>query len=172
MQAKLEKEKRELERSKSEKELRKREDEAWLQSENAEMPMFPLLEGPQQPARTAVALAAEAPAAEVMNGTRVFPDTAAPDASVARAARKLGSVLAFVWLVSITTGDSRVRHSCWTSFLMVIFTFKSAKVEVWFQLECAPEQLVFMVIVNWHFFYVATFFLWYPNLFICYSKMQ
>ena len=34
---------------------------------------------------------------------------------------------------------------------MVIFTFKSAKVEVWFQLECAPEQLVSMVTVNWHF---------------------
>ena len=40
---------------------------------------------------------------------------------------------------------------CWTSFLMVIFTFKSAKVEVWFQLECAPEQLVSMVTVNWQF---------------------
>ena len=35
---------------------------------------------------------------------------------------------------------------------MVIFTFKSAKVEVWFQLECAPEQLVSMVTVNGHFF--------------------
>ena len=34
---------------------------------------------------------------------------------------------------------------------MVIFTFKSAKVEVWFQLECAPEQLVSMVTVNCHF---------------------
>ena len=91
MQAKLEKEKRELERSKSEKELRKRECEAWLQSENVEMPMFPLLEGPQQSARTAVALAAVAPAAEVMTDTRVFPDTAAPDASVERAVIKLTS---------------------------------------------------------------------------------
>ena len=35
---------------------------------------------------------------------------------------------------------------------MVIFTFKSAKVEVWFQLKCAPEQLVSMVTVNWHIF--------------------
>ena len=34
---------------------------------------------------------------------------------------------------------------------MVIFTFKSAKVEVWFQLECATEQPVSMVTVNWHF---------------------
>ena len=53
-----------------------------------EMPMFPLLEGPQQSAPTAVALAPEAPAAEVMTDTRVFPDTAAPDASVERAAIK------------------------------------------------------------------------------------
>ena len=39
-----------------------------------------------------MALAAEAPAAEVMIDTRVFPDTAAPDASVERAAIKLTSV--------------------------------------------------------------------------------
>ena len=56
------------------------------------MPMFSLLEGPQQSAPTAVALAAAAPAAEAITDTRVFPDTAAPDASVVRAARKLGSV--------------------------------------------------------------------------------
>ena len=53
--------------------------------------MFPLLEGPEQSAPTTVALAAEAPVAEVMTGTRVFPDTAAPDASVERAAVKLTS---------------------------------------------------------------------------------
>ena len=51
--------------------------------------MFPLLEGPQQSGPTAVAIAAEAPATEVMTDTRVFPDTAAPDASVERAAIKL-----------------------------------------------------------------------------------
>ena len=55
------------------------------------MPTFPMLEGPQQSAPTVMALAAEAPAAEVMTGTRVFPDTAAPDASVERAAIKLTS---------------------------------------------------------------------------------
>ena len=60
-------------------------------------------------------------------------------------------------------GIALVVSGCWTSFLMVIFTFKSAKVEVWFQLECAPEP--------GNFFYVATFFLWYPDLFICYSNM-
>ena len=53
---------------------------------------------------------------------------------------------------------------------MVIFAFKSAKVEVWIQLECAPEQLVSVVTANRHF-YVATSFLWYPNLIICYLNM-
>ena len=42
-------------------------------------------------APTAMALAAAAPAAEAMTGTRVFPDTTAPDASVERAAIKLTS---------------------------------------------------------------------------------
>ena len=46
----------------------------WFQSENVEMPMFSLLEGPQQSATTAVAHAAAAPAAEAMTGTSVFPD--------------------------------------------------------------------------------------------------
>ena len=46
----------------------------WFQSENVEMPMFSLLEGPQQSAPTAVALAAAAAAAEAMTRTRVFPD--------------------------------------------------------------------------------------------------
>ena len=84
-----------LKRMQRKKELKKREYEAeleWLQSGNVEMPMFSLSEGPQQSAPMAVALAAAAPAAEAMTGTRVFPDTAAPDASVARVARKLGSV--------------------------------------------------------------------------------
>ena len=93
-----------LKRMQWEKELQKREYEAelewlqyeveleWLHSENVEMPMFLLLEGPQQSAPTAVALATAAPAAEAMTGTHVFPDTATPDVSVARAARMLGSV--------------------------------------------------------------------------------
>ena len=54
---------------------------------------------------------------------------------------------------------------------MGIFAFKSAKVEVWLQLECAPEQLVSVVTANRHF-YVATFFLWYPNLIICYLNIS
>ena len=90
----LEKVKRELERAKWKNELRKREYETeleWPQSETVEMLMFPLLEGPEQSAPTTEALAAEAPSAEVMTDTRVFPNTAAPDASVERAAIKLTS---------------------------------------------------------------------------------
>ena len=47
--------------------------EQWLQSDNMEMPMFSPSEGPQQSAPTAVTLAAAAPAAEAVTGTRVFP---------------------------------------------------------------------------------------------------
>ena len=54
--------------------------------------------------------------------------------------------------------SSLVVSSYWISLLMGIFAFKSAKVEVWFQLECAPEQLVSVVTAN-RYFYVATFFL-------------
>ena len=53
---------------------------------------------------------------------------------------------------------------------MGIFAFKCAKIEVWFQLEGAPEQLVSVATAN-RPFYVATFFLWYPNLIICYLNM-
>ena len=67
-------------------------------------------------------------------------------------------------------GRTLVVSGCWISFLMGIFAFKSAKVEVWFQLEYAPEQLISVVIANRHF-HVATFFLWYPNLIICYLSM-
>ena len=91
--ADLERAQREKEAAVAEKEAKKREYEAeleWLLSENVEMPMFSLLEGPQKSASTAVALAAAAPAAEAMTGTHVFPDTAAPDASVARAVESSG----------------------------------------------------------------------------------
>ena len=91
MQAKLEKTKRKLDESKSERELQKRAELEWPQSETVDMPMSPLLQGPEQSAPTTVAHAAEAPAAEVTTDTRVLPDTAAPDASVERAAIKLTS---------------------------------------------------------------------------------
>ena len=48
-----------------------------------------------------------------------------------------GEFLAFIWLVSRMTGESRVMidrtlvvSGCWISFLMGIFAFKSVKVEV------------------------------------------
>ena len=47
--------------------------EQWIQSDDMNMPMFSLSEGPQQSAPTAVALAAAAPAAGGVTGTRVFP---------------------------------------------------------------------------------------------------
>ena len=95
MQADLKRAQRDRDVAVAEKEAKRRKYEAeleWLQSEKVEISMFSLLEGPQQSAPTVVTLAAEVPAAEAMTGTRVFPDTAAPDASVARTARKLGSV--------------------------------------------------------------------------------
>ena len=94
LRADLEKAQRERDAAVAKKEAKKREYEAeleWLQSENVEMPMFSLLEGPQQSAPTAMALAAAASVAEAMTGTRVFPDTATPDAPVERAAIKLTS---------------------------------------------------------------------------------
>ena len=40
---------------------------------------------------------------------------------------------------------------------MGIFCVKFAKVEVWFQLECAPEQLVSVVTANRHFYVCYVF---------------
>ena len=67
-------------------------------------------------------------------------------------------------------GRTLVVSGCWILFLMGIFAFKSAKAEDWFQLECAPEQLVSVVAANRHF-YVSTFFLRYPNVTVCYLNM-
>ena len=75
--------------------------------------MFPLLEGPQQSAPMAVTLAAEAPAAEVMTDTRVFPDTAAPDASVERAAIKLTSAAGSSSKIYRQRRASRYYNSSW-----------------------------------------------------------
>ena len=47
--------------------------EKWLQSDNMEMSMFSLSEGPQQSAPMVGALAATAPAAEAVTGTSAFP---------------------------------------------------------------------------------------------------
>ena len=47
--------------------------EKWRRSENMEMPIFSLSEGPQQSEPTAVGFAATAPAAEAVTGTSLFP---------------------------------------------------------------------------------------------------
>ena len=95
--------------------------EEWLQSDRMGMPMFSLSEGPQQSARTAVALAAAAPAAEAMTGTRGFPDTAAPDASVARAAIKLTSAAG-----SSSTICDEKRASTGTLFPLAVRYYNSS----------------------------------------------
>ena len=76
LKAKLEEAKRQLKRSKS---------------ETVDRRMLPRLEGPELSVPTKVALAAEAPLVEMTTATRVFPDTAAPDASVKRGATMLTS---------------------------------------------------------------------------------
>ena len=69
--------------------------EEWLQSDNMEMPMLSQSEGPQQSVPTAVTLAAAAPAAEVVTGTRVFP--AVSPKGVAKAlASSAGAALAAI----------------------------------------------------------------------------
>ena len=79
--------------------------EQWLQSDNMEMPMFSQSEGPQQSAPTVVTLAATAPAAEAMIGTRVFP--AVSSKSVAEApASSAGAALAAVPAAAPATGDT------------------------------------------------------------------
>ena len=97
--------------------------------------------------------------------------------------RVTGFVLRVSSYIYLACVENDWRAACWKlswfpsvvltgiSFLMDIFAFKSAKVEVWFQLECAPEQLVSVVTANRHF-YVAMFFLWYLNLIIYYMNMS
>ena len=77
----------------------------WLQSDNMEMLMFSQSEGPQQSAPTAVTLAAAAPAAEAVTGTRVFP--AVPSKGVVEApASSAGAALAAVPAAAPATGGT------------------------------------------------------------------
>ena len=79
--------------------------EQWLQSDNMEMPMFSPSEGPQQSAPTAVTLAAAAPAAEAMTGTRVF--LAVSSKGVAEApASSAGAALVAVPVAAPATGGT------------------------------------------------------------------
>ena len=79
--------------------------EEWLQSDDMEMPMFSQSEGPQSSAPTEVTLAAAAPAAEVVTGTRVF--SAVSSKGVAEApASSAGAALAAVPAPAPATGGT------------------------------------------------------------------
>ena len=79
--------------------------EEWLQSDDMKMPIFSLSEGPQQSAPIVVALAAAAPAAEAVTGTRVFP--AASSKGVAEApASSAGAVSPAVPAAAPATGGT------------------------------------------------------------------
>ena len=79
--------------------------EQWLQSDNMEMPMFSPSEGPQQSAPTAVTLAAAAPAAEAMTGTRVFPNVSSKGGAEAPAS-SAGAALVAVPAAAPATGGT------------------------------------------------------------------
>ena len=67
--------------------------------------MFSLLEEPQQSAPTAVALAAAAPAAEAMTGTRVFPDVSSKGVAEAPTS-SAGAASAIIPSAASTTGGT------------------------------------------------------------------
>ena len=79
--------------------------EQWLQSDNMEMPMFSPSEGPQQSAPTAVTLAAAAPAAKTMTGTRVFPAVSSKGVAEAPAS-SAGAALVAVPAAAPATGGT------------------------------------------------------------------
>ena len=79
--------------------------EQWLQSDNMEMPMLSPSEGPQQSAPTAVTLAAAAPAAKAVTGTRVFPAVSSKgvaEAPASSAGAALVAVPAVVPAIGVT----------------------------------------------------------------------
>ena len=79
--------------------------EEWLQSDNMEMLMFSQSEGPQQSAPTAATLAAVAPAAEAVTGTRVFPAVSSKGVAEAPASAA-GAALAVVPAAPPATGGT------------------------------------------------------------------
>ena len=79
--------------------------EEWLQSDNVEMLMFSQSEGPQQSAPTAVTLAAAAPAAEAVTGTRVFPVVSSKGVAEAPAS-SAGAALAAIPEAAPATGGT------------------------------------------------------------------
>ena len=79
--------------------------EKWLQSDNMEMPMFSQSEGPQESAPTVVTLAAAAPAAVAVTGTRVFPAVSSKGVAEAPAS-SAGAALAAVLAAAPATGGT------------------------------------------------------------------
>ena len=79
--------------------------EQWLQSDNREMPMLSPSEGPRQSAPTAMTLAAAAPAAEAVTGTRVFPAISSEGVAEAPAS-SAGAALAAVPAAAPATGGT------------------------------------------------------------------
>ena len=79
--------------------------EQWLQSDNMKIPMFSQSEGPQQSAPTAVTLAAAAPAAEAVTGTRAFPAVSLKGVAEAPAS-SAGAVSAAVPAAAPATGGT------------------------------------------------------------------
>ena len=79
--------------------------EEWLQSDDMEMPIFSLSEGPQQSAPTAGALATAAPAAEAVTGTHVFP-AVSPKGVAEAPASSAGAASAAVPAAAPATGGT------------------------------------------------------------------
>ena len=79
--------------------------EEWLQSDNMEMPMFSQSERPQQSTPTAVTLAAKAPVADAVTGTRVFPAVSSKGVAEAPAS-SAGVALAAVPAEAPATGGT------------------------------------------------------------------
>ena len=79
--------------------------EEWLQLDSMEKSMFSQSGGPQQSAPTAVTLAAAAPAAEAVTGTRVFPAVSSKGVAEAPAS-SAGLALAAVPAAAPATGGT------------------------------------------------------------------
>ena len=84
--------------------------EKWRRSENMEMPIFSLSEGPQQSEPTAVAFAATAPAAEAVTGTSVFPAVSSKGVTKTPTS-SMGVESAAVPAAAPTTGDTVISDA-------------------------------------------------------------
>ena len=78
--------------------------EEWFHSDDMEMTMFSLSEGPRQSAATAVAFAAEEPAAAAVAGTRVFHAVSSKGVAQAPASSAGAALAAVPAAASVTSG--------------------------------------------------------------------